>query len=748
MEGRLSKWIPRGPIPALLLSQAVALTILYWPVVSGTAIFFQRDILNYWKPHIDWILKSLATGQTIGWNPGLMFGLPNLADPNFQLFYPPTWLILFVSPPTAYALMVILHAFWGAAGVGCLLRSRGEEKGMVAGALAFSLAGPFVSLGNLWHHYCGASWIPWVLWATDRLVKTQGASWRPLALALGVQALAGSAESVMMSVFLGPLLAVFSRDTNRLAALGRAAVLAFGVCAIQWIPAVILVSDSARSTFNAGTKLYWSVSPDLLYETLIPGRRQGSPVISGTSAPGDDNIRLIESLYLGAATLPFFAIGLGRNRILGALGFLLLVAACGRHLGGLASEILAQVLPFRYPSKLMAGVTVVWSVIAGSGIHRVLTSPAPRRSPPLWVLSLLGVLGLFLLLPDLGEFDQRAIRAVVFVATAVFLVASSRRIGMVGIPLLLMADLLPSALSIHTFSEPAVAYYRPKPLEALLANAKNPRVFAADAGEASVQADLLRRGQPSETAYHIAMSDTLQALAIGHGVRYGYHLDFTGLGSRDAAIFQELAGRRFRQELPRYLNLGAIDAVVSYGGTNPLGTPRGDLEIPGLLSEPIRIDFWGLVPRATIAKSVNTSFEPREALQLILAPGFDPGRDVVIEVSPGSDPIAASDPGPATAKIILDSNDRVDIEAVTTHGGWLVLRDSFRRGWRVSINGVESPIEKADVLFRAVRVPPGQSLVSFRYSTPGLGAGALIGLFSILAMFPRPPKPSVEASRA
>lgn len=751
MTRRLEVWLrAAGHIPSVVGSQVVALSILYWPVVTGAAIFFQRDILNYWKPHIDWILKSLAAGQTIGWNPGLMFGTPALADPNFQLFYPPTWVIAFFSPPTAYAVMVMGHALWGGLGLARLLRDRGEERGAVAGALVFSLAGPFVSLANLWHHYCGAAWIPWVLWGVDRVVRTNGVSWRPLAVVLGAQALAGSAESVMMSVFLGVVPAAFSKQTMRLAGLCRAAVVAFGLCAIQWIPAAILVGESARSTFSAGTKLYWSLSPDLLHETLIPGRRPPSSMPEAGDTPGDAETRLIESFYLGAATLPFFVLGLSRHRGLAALGLVLLVAACGRHLGGGVSDVLAQVLPFRYPSKLLAGVTVVWAVVAGAGVHRALTAE-PRLRVPKLALPFLLIIPLLLILPDPGEFDQRALRALVFGLASILLCVRPKGLAVLGVPLLLIADLLPPAWYIHAYCTPTVSYYRPKAAEALLAHAKNPRVFAADTGEASIQADLRRRGQTSETAYHLAMADTLQALAIGHGIRYGYHSDFTGLGSIDAARFQEAVGDTFRGDLPRFLDLGAIDAVVSHGGSNPLRTPRGDAEFPELLTAPIRIDFWGRTPRARVAQRVFSRPGTTEALERILAPDFTPGVDIVIE-GPGLSE-AASDPGPSAARIIVDENDRIEIEVESTKGGWLVLRDSFRRGWRARVNGLDSPIAKADVLFRAVRVPSGKSAVSFTYSTPGLEAGGLLGFLSVLvvlrgavpresASFPRSPEPA------
>ena len=52
------------------------------------------------------------------------------------------------------------HAVLAGFGVARLLQSYRLERGAYAGGLAMALSGPFVSMANLWHHYCGASWIP------------------------------------------------------------------------------------------------------------------------------------------------------------------------------------------------------------------------------------------------------------------------------------------------------------------------------------------------------------------------------------------------------------------------------------------------------------------------------------------------------------------------------------------------------------------------------------------------------------
>ncbi|MEQ1731242.1 MAG: hypothetical protein ABL982_22970 [Vicinamibacterales bacterium] len=47
------------------LSAALAGLALYAPAVLGLKIFFDRDVNNYWRPQIEWALKTLAAGQSI-----------------------------------------------------------------------------------------------------------------------------------------------------------------------------------------------------------------------------------------------------------------------------------------------------------------------------------------------------------------------------------------------------------------------------------------------------------------------------------------------------------------------------------------------------------------------------------------------------------------------------------------------------------------------------------------------------------
>ena len=55
------------------------------------------------------------------------------------------------------------------------------------------------------------------------------------------------------------------------------------------------------------------------------------------------------------------------------------------------------------------------------------------------------------------------------------------------------------------------------------------------------------------------------------------------------------------------------------------------------------------------------------------------------------------------------------IETSSREGGWVVLNDVWHPWWRVEIDGVPAPLLRANAIFRAVEVPPGEHKVRFHF---------------------------------
>jgi hypothetical protein len=96
-------------------------------------------------------------------------------------------------------------------------------------------------------------------------------------------------------------------------------------------------------------------------------------------------------------------------------------------------------------------------------------------------------------------------------------------------------------------------------------------------------------------------------------------------------------------------------------------------------------------------------------------PQVDFRETVLLENAPACEPRA---PGasPAIARIVSYGTTKVEVEAEAPQGGgWVVLNDVWHPYWFAKVDGAETDILRANVLFRAVRIPEGRHSVTFSF---------------------------------
>lgn len=82
-------------------------------------------------------------------------------------------------------------------------------------------------------------------------------------------------------------------------------------------------------------------------------------------------------------------------------------------------------------------------------------------------------------------------------------------------------------------------------------------------------------------------------------------------------------------------------------------------------------------------------------------------------------------------KIVQDDPEKVVLDVTAEFDGYLVLADAWDPNWSAMLDGVPVPIERADVMFRAVRVPEGSHRVEFSYHPRSFYTGLLIAGIAI-----------------
>ena len=76
----------------------------------------------------------------------------------------------------------------------------------------------------------------------------------------------------------------------------------------------------------------------------------------------------------------------------------------------------------------------------------------------------------------------------------------------------------------------------------------------------------------------------------------------------------------------------------------------------------------------------------------------------------------------------------IDLTCASQEASYAVVSSTNARGWNVEVGGKDTPWVTADVIRRAVALPPGAHVVSWRYEAPGLAAGVVIALLGALGL--------------
>ena len=166
----------------------------------------------------------------------------------------------------------------------------------------------------------------------------------------------------------------------------------------------------------------------------------------------------------------------------------------------------------------------------------------------------------------------------------------------------------------------------------------------------------------------------------------------------------------FDEKMRKFFSLASIDYIV----TEEL---LANSEVASLVydSELKIYKNPDALPRAYIAYAAESVLDEHAAVQRISSANFDYRRSVVIDSSPVLTFQSQGGMNVRAATIKRYTANRVDIKTESETPGLLVLTDTYYPGWKAYVDGQETKIYPANVLFRAVEVPAGEHEVVFRY---------------------------------
>lgn len=782
----------KSPNLAPLMGLAALTVLALRPATLGGGAFYDRDIHLVWHPQVEAFVRAVANGSWPVWDAYTGFGQTLWGNPTcVPVLYPLTWAHLLMSPWVYYTVFSTVHLLFSGVGLLRLGRHLGlsREAALVAAGLWLA-SGPVLSLLNVWNHFVGAAWIPWVVLAWSRAWETgEPKRWILAGFGFGVQVLAGSPDMAVVAVLgSAATTAGWPRGTTSLGATTRRALLGVPIAATaaltlsagQWLPTLEAITRSVRATLPAEASAFWSVPPVLLLQTLLPILPQDLPLQPRWASDlYADRAPFLASIYLGASALGLVAAGLSgratRRRNVALLGLLLvcLLGALGSHTP--VYRLLANLLPplrwVRYPAKLLVGVAFAWGLLAGQGFDAWRREGLRGLRMGLVVSSaLLGAALSATLLYGLssGSLDRLFLTTLangVTLREALAPATLSVGVSTLGASLAFVLCLLghgwvraraavPWGLAVLAVGElvwfhgtlnpvVAVGFYRAKPpVVDVLQPPHDARVYTYEYYFTPGRSEryLKRsnpyllprsaRASPARVSEAVALRSYLYPpVGVLWGLRGSYDGDVLDLASPAVASLTDALHQA--EETPghlRLLQMAGVERVVALHSRG-FESLRLLARLPSPFPEPIHVfAVPDPLPRSYVVGGTRAVGDA-EAGRTLLDAAFDPQGEIVVPKDQGSRGPA----GPAgSSRIVGWWADRVAIEADLERPGYVVLLDGYDPGWSATVDGQTVAVVRANLAFRAVAVGRGHHRIEFRYRPASIRVGLGVTLASVV----------------
>jgi hypothetical protein len=759
---------------AVLAAFFAAWVTISWPWLSG-AFTIPYDAKAHFQAQIQFLARSLHSGDSPFWTPNVFTGSPQIADPQ-SLIFSPALLLAWVTPePTFW--MVDLYVLLLLAAGGLAVAMYGfDRRWHPAAVLISSLTYAFGASAAWRIQHIGQiksyAFFAVSFWLLARLVDRPKIT---TAVAAGLAAAMMIAEPDQVALLGCYVLAGFvlhgaavswASRSDRRHLVGASALAALVALVVAVVPLVftvlfaelsnrpkIPISEAFHGSLHPASLLTFAVSD--LFGALSPVVRYWGPS-SRDWADGDLALaQNMGQLYAGSLCLVLLVmVGIVRRRALDRPArFLtcallaLLVYALGRYTPAFAVmfDLLPGVKQFRRPADATFMIGGIGAILAGYLAHvwlsdisekRKAITPALVTAGAVIALVLLG-LGVARQAGHLQDATPPVLTSLFWTCWGLLVLLAARSLRSPLLAVALCAAFIAGDLRVNngpneSTALPAAAY------DALEPRTKNETVaFLKDLLRRPVSRDRRPRLELAGLGFqwpNASLSQGFENVFGYNPLRLGDFNAATGAPDTIATPDQ----RRFTPIFPSYKCVFADLLGLRYIAT---GAPielidrslrGGDLTFLGRTREAYIYENASALPRVLFAdryrvtdfgKLIGTGEWPR---------GFDPTREVLLENEPPrplADRAAGDDHG-GLVRLASYKNTVIEVTVVAHTDGFVVLNDVYHPWWRATVDGRRAKILKANAIFRAVQVRAGEHTVRFEFKPIEGSVAEIAGLVS------------------
>jgi len=735
--------------------------VLGWPWLSGR-VTIPWDAKAHFLPQIQFMANSFWRGESPAWAPFVFSGHAQIADPQAMLFSPPFLALAALSPnPTSHEVdtTVLLVILAGMFAVAAWFRERNWHwAGAVLAALAFGFGASMAWRIQHTGQVLSLAMLAVVLLLLERALKRS--SWI-YGLAAGIVAaflVLGRDQVALLSVYLltayviaywlGGDVGLPNDDrsiTQRIGAslspLFAGAIAGGLLIALPIVMTALAAEDSNRPAIDLIGAGRGSLHPALLITAIAPdvfgssGRMEdywGPPSFTWVDT-GLFIAQNMGQLYIGAVPVLLLIAGLVTGtlwrsgiRFFSLALAAMLIYALGWYTPGFA--LMHAWLPgidfYRRPADATFLIGYLGALLAGYVAHRLFAEPLWQPSRLQVVAAALVPAGTFAaafgFAVRFGRVDQAlppllvALSIVAMGAGVLFFARRLEPLRPLAAAMLLIgftvgdlawsngpggATALPpehyEVLDPHTKND-TIALLKRKVAETA-SDTRRDRIELIGLGFHWSNASLTHRLE--NTLGYNPVRSALYSTAVGAGNTAGSPGDrqFTPLFPSYRSPLANLLGLRF---IAAGAAIETIDKSLS----------AGDLPLVARTQNAWIYENPEALPRVLyVSKARKADFA-----DLLLRGGLSEDfTQVVLLEAPPQQPQTVGRPG--TARIVGATNTETVVEANGPDGGFLVLNELWHPWWEATIDRAPAELLRANVLFRAVRLPPGRHVVRFSF---------------------------------